>query len=169
MRLGFYLKFKKLGAEEEVPVFWVHLALVISAASGLTWGAVAIWLFPENDFVHQVFTAFVIAGMCAGAVTTLSPMLSSAFVFILFAMLPVIVRFFHAGTDINYAMAAMATLFAAMVLSTSRKLNYTIRESLLLRHERVLAEEKIHYQAHYDSLTRLPNRQARAYWCCVVP
>ena len=159
MRLGFYLKFKKLGAEEEVPVFWVHLALVISAASGLTWGAVAIWLFPENDFVHQVFTAFVIAGMCAGAVTTLSPMLSSAFVFILFAMLPVIVRFFHAGTDINYAMAAMATLFAAMVLSTSRKLNYTIRESLLLRHERVLAEEKIHYQAHYDSLTRLPNRR----------
>jgi len=159
MRLGFYLKFKKLGAEEEVPVFWVHLALVISAASGLTWGAVTIWLFPENDFVHQVFTAFVIAGMCAGAVTTLSPMLSSAFAFILFAMLPVIVRFFHAGTDINYAMASMATLFAVMVLSMSRKLNCIIRESLLLRHERVLAQEKIHYQAHYDSLTRLPNRR----------
>jgi diguanylate cyclase (GGDEF)-like protein len=159
VRLGLYLKFRKLGAEEEVPVFWAHLALLISAVSGLTWGAVAIWLFPENDYVHQVFTAFVIAGMCAGAVTTLSPMLSSAFAFILCAMLPVIVRFFQEGTDVNYAMAAMAFLFAMMVLSTSRKLNYTIRESLLLRHERVLAEERIQYQAHYDSLTQLPNRR----------
>jgi diguanylate cyclase (GGDEF)-like protein len=159
MRLGFYIKFKKLDAEEEVPAFWAHLSLVISAASGLTWGAVAIWLFPENDFIHQVFTAFVIAGMCAGAVTTLSPMSSSAFAFILCAILPVIVRFYQTGTDINYAMAAMAFLFAVMVLSTSRKLNHTIRESLLLRHERVLAEEKIHYQAHYDSLTKLPNRR----------
>lgn len=159
VRLGLYFKFRKLGTEGEVPVFWAHLALLISAASGLTWGAVAIWLFPENDYVHQVFTAFVIAGMCAGAVTTLSPMLSSAFAFILFAMLPVIVRFFQAGTDIHYAMAAMAFLFAVMVLSTSRKLNYTIRESLLLSHQRVLAEEKIQYQAHYDSLTRLPNRR----------
>jgi diguanylate cyclase (GGDEF)-like protein len=159
VRLGLYFKFRKLGAEEEVPVFWVHLALLISAASGLTWGAVAIWLFPENDYIHQVFTAFVIAGMCAGAVTTLSPMLSSAFAFICFAMLPVIVRFLQEGTDINYAMATMAFLFAVMVLSTSRKLNYTIRESLLLRHERVLAEEKIKYQAHYDPLTKLPNRR----------
>ena len=159
VRLGLYLKFRKLGEEGEVPVFWFHLALLISAASGLTWGAVAIWLFPENDYIHQVFTAFVIAGMCAGAVTTLSPMLSSAFTFILFAMLPVIVRFFQEGTDINYAMAAMALLFAVMVLSTSRKLNYTIRESLLLRYERVLAEERIQHQAHYDALTQLPNRR----------
>jgi diguanylate cyclase (GGDEF)-like protein len=159
MRLGFYLKFKKLGADEEVPEFWARFALVISAASGLTWGAVAIWLFPEKDFVHQVFTAFVIAGMCAGAVTTLSPLLNAAFAFILFAMLPVIVRFFQMGTDINYAMAAITSLFAVMVLSTSRKFNATIRESLLLRHQRVLAEEKIQYQAHYDSLTRLPNRR----------
>ncbi len=159
IRLGLYLKFRKLGAKEEIPVYWSRLVLLVSAASGLTWGAVAIWLFPENDFVHQVFTAFVIAGMCAGAVTTLSPMLSSAYAFILFAMLPVIFRFFQTGTEINYAMAVMAFLFAIMVLSISRKLNHTIRESLLLRHERILAEERIQYQAHYDSLTRLPNRR----------
>ena len=29
VRLGLYLKFRKLGEEGEVPVFWVHLALLI--------------------------------------------------------------------------------------------------------------------------------------------
>ncbi|UCB54963.1 MAG: EAL domain-containing protein [Thiotrichales bacterium] len=159
VRLGFYFKFKRLDPEEDIPVFWARLSLIISAASGLTWGAVAIWLFPADDLVHQVFTAFVIAGMCAGAVTTLSPILSSVYVFILCAMLPIVIRFFQAGTDINHAMAAMSLLFTLMLLSTSKKLNYTIRESLLLRHERVIAEETIQQQAHYDSLTNLPNRR----------
>lgn len=159
IRLGLYIKFKKLGAEEQVPVYWSRIALLISAASGLTWGAVAIWLFPDQDFVHQVFTAFVIAGMCAGAVTTLSPILSSVFAFVILAMLPVIVRFFLMGADVNYAMATMAFLFTIMVLSAARKLNSTIRESLMLRHEQELAQETIQYQAHYDSLTGLPNRR----------
>jgi diguanylate cyclase (GGDEF)-like protein len=159
LRLGLYLKFRSIPADERVPDFWIHLSPIISAASGLTWGAVAIWLFPADDFIHQVFTAFVIAGMCAGAVTTLSPALSSVYIFILCAMLPVIVRFFQIGTDINYAMAAMSSLFTIMLLSTSKRLNYTIRESLLLRHERILAEETIQHQAHYDALTNLPNRR----------
>ncbi len=159
LRLGFYLKFRQLDEKEEVPLIWSHLALGFSAASGLTWGAVAVWMFPESNFAHQVFIAFVTAGMCAGAVTTLSPILSSAYVFILFAMLPAIVRFFQGGTDISYAMATMAVIFAIMMLSTSRKQHQTIRESLLLRHEQVVAEETIQYQAYYDSLTDLPNRR----------
>ena len=117
VRLGLYLKFRKIADKETIPEFWIQLSPVISAASGLTWGAVAIWLFPVDDFIHQVFTAFVIAGMCAGAVTTLSPALSSVYIFILCAMLPVIVRFFQIGTDINYAMAAMSFLFTIMLLS----------------------------------------------------
>lgn len=159
LRLGLYFRFRRLDDEDEIPAFWTHVALVVSIASGLTWGAVAVWMFPDNDFVHQVFIAFVTAGMCAGAVTTLSPMLSSVYAFILCAMLPIIVRFFQVGTDINYAMATMAVLFTVMMLSTSRRLNLTIRESLLLRHERVVAKETIQYQAYYDSLTDLPNRR----------
>lgn len=159
IRWGMYLQFNKCYTEEQVPVYWTHLTFIVSVASGLTWGAVAIWLFPEDNFVHQVFTAFVIAGMSAGAVTTLAPLLSSVCAFILFAMLPIIVRFFQMDTDINYAMGAMSVLFTVMLLITSKRLNQTIRESLLLRHEQVLAEKTIQHQAHYDALTNLPNRR----------
>lgn len=158
-RLGLYQKFKSLDAEQEVPVVWGHLALFISAVSGCIWGAVAIWLFPENEIAHQVFSAFVLAGMCAGAVTTLSSLLSSIYAFIALCMLPLIGRFLLEETGIAYAMATMAMLFTVMLLMTSKKLNQIIRKSLLLRHEQVLAEETIRYQAYYDSLTDLPNRR----------
>jgi diguanylate cyclase (GGDEF)-like protein len=158
-RYGLYLKFNRLPSEEPVPAYWSHLTLIISAMSGLSWGAVAIWLFPENDLVYQMFAALVIAGMCAGAVTTLAPILSYVYAFILCAMLPIILRFFQAGSDLHYAMAAMSVLFTLMLLMTSRKLNQTINESLVLRHKQVLARETIQHQAYYDSLTNLPNRR----------
>ena len=44
-----------------------------AAASGLLWGAAGLFLFPEHSLPHQVFVSFVVAGMIAGAVGTLSP------------------------------------------------------------------------------------------------
>ncbi len=142
IRLGLYIKFKTLGTEQAVPVIWGHLLLIISIASGATWGAVSIWLFPENNITHQVFAAFVLAGMCAGAVTTLSPILSTIYTFLLLVMLPLIARFILVETSINYAMAAMCIVFTVMLLGTSKRFNNTIRESLLKRQERKVMEER---------------------------
>ncbi|MGH9428313.1 MAG: hypothetical protein ACRD2L_18670 [Terriglobia bacterium] len=40
--------------------------------SGLCWGAAGVLLFPGHSVPHQTFLAFVLGGMSAGAVTTLS-------------------------------------------------------------------------------------------------
>ena len=142
IRLGVYIKFRSLGTEQAVPVLWGRLVLVISVASGATWGAVAIWLFPEDNVAHQVFAAFVLAGMCAGGVTTLSPILSSIYAYLLLIMSPLIIRFFIVDTSINYAMATMSILFTVMLLGTSKRFNQTIRESLLKGYERNMMEER---------------------------
>jgi diguanylate cyclase (GGDEF)-like protein len=159
LRFWLYLKFNKLDNEQQIPDYWYYLTLFISAASGVTWGAVAVWLFPVDNIEHQVFAAFVLAGMCAGAVTTLSPLLSSVCSFVLITMIPVIVSFLFVESSTSNAMATMAMLFMLMLLGTSVRFNRTIRESLFIRNERRLAEEKVQYQAQYDPLTNLPNRR----------
>ncbi|HUJ90576.1 MAG TPA: hypothetical protein VLX12_10300, partial [Syntrophorhabdales bacterium] len=42
------------------------------AVSGIVWGAAALFLFPVDSLTHQVFLAFILGGMVAGAAATFS-------------------------------------------------------------------------------------------------
>lgn len=143
LRLFFYKKFNALESNQQVTVFWDYCVLFMSAASGAMWGAAAIWLFPEEDIAHQVFLAFMIAGMCAGAVTTLSPLMSSVVSFVALAILPLLLQFFLLESDIANGMMVMSLLFVVIILSTARRLNKTLRRSLYIRHEYLHAEEAL--------------------------
>lgn len=159
IRFVLYKKFKALSTEKVIPQYWHSITLATSIISGMLWGSVAIWLFPENMIAYQVFLAFVLTGMCAGAVTTLSSRMRLSIAFIVLAMLPLITRFFLEGTTIALAMVLMATLFTVMILVMSKKMNRTLKESLLIRQKNILAEDSLHYNANYDVLTDLPNRR----------
>lgn len=159
IRIFLYQRFKQLDVNQPIPDIWKKITLATSAVTGLTWGATSIFLFPENSIAHQVFLAFVIAGMCAGAVTTLSPVMSSIIAFITLAMLPLITHLLLIEGSVNYAMATMATLFAVMMLITAKRLNRTMTESLEIRQENKVSQGIIKHQAYHDELTNLPNRR----------
>jgi hypothetical protein len=55
----------------EAKTIWTTFATVGSGLSGLLWGAGSTLLLPDN-IVEQTFFAFVIGGMCAGALVSLS-------------------------------------------------------------------------------------------------
>jgi diguanylate cyclase (GGDEF)-like protein len=97
--------------------------------------------------------------MCAGAITTLSAILSAVRGFVAFAITPVIIKFNLIDSDISLAMTIMSILFTVMILVSAQRLNQTIRESLEVRHQYELAEQTISHQAHFDELTQLPNRR----------
>ncbi len=159
LRLLMYQQFKRQQDTHLVDNVWAQRAIISSVASGLTWGVGGFLLFPEHSPAHQVFLAFVITGLCAGAITTLSAITVAACGFVILAILPIIIKFNLTGTEFSLAMTIMATLFVIMILISAKRLNQTILESLELRYQRELAEQTIHYQAHYDDLTNLPNRR----------
>jgi len=159
LRWHFYRQFKRLDTDQPVDDIWCQITIVTSGLSGATWGAAGIWLFAESSIEHQVFLIFVIAGMCAGSITTLSAVLRSAQVFLLLAITPMIIQFLLIDTSFSYAMALMSILFLLILLSSAIRLNTTILESLNIRYQNEVAEQTIRFQAHYDDLTRLPNRR----------
>ena len=158
-RLRMYRRFRRLESGPVVDYAWHRRAILASLASGFTWGAAGIMLFAEQSQAHQVFLAIVIAGLCAGAITTLSAMLPAARGFVILAVAPLVIRFNLADSEFGIAVALMSILFVIMILESARRLNQTIMDSLQIRHQRELAEQTIRRQAEFDELTDLPNRR----------
>ncbi len=136
----------------------IALALGV-VSSGVLWGAASVFLFPHDSMLHQLLLAFVIAGMGAGAVTTLSAIYGFCVAFLLLSLAPLIWSFATAGNAISSTMAVMTALFTLMLMGSSKRLNQMIMETLQTRNERRQAQETIRYQALYDELTDLPNRR----------
>jgi len=105
------------------------------AISGIGWGVTGIFLFPPDSVVHQVFIAFVLAGLIAGAVGAFSALRSAFLTFSLPVLLPLIVRFLLIGDYLHIAMGGMTILFAILTNATSLRIYKHIHTTLKLRFE----------------------------------
>jgi diguanylate cyclase (GGDEF)-like protein len=111
---------------------WRNSFLLGALASGVLWGAAGVLLFPEQSFPHQVFTSFVVAGMIAGSVATLSPVLLAFVLFALPAVAPIAVQFLLRGGEIYFPMSVMAVLYGLAMIAVAKHVNATLRTSLSL-------------------------------------
>jgi diguanylate cyclase (GGDEF)-like protein/PAS domain S-box-containing protein len=114
---------------------WGNRFLVGVGLSGLLWGLAGILPFRETNLVHEMFLGFVLAGLSAGATTTLSSFRGGFEAFLVPAAIPYTVRVLLQEGDVYVAMGGMLLLFIALMSMISR------------RHYRALAESlRLHYQ-----------------------
>lgn len=102
-------------------------------AAALAWGGSVLVIFPQTSLPHQILLALVIAGICAGAVSTLTYQWRAVALFLVIALLPVIVRFLLSGDDLSLAVAIMASLFLIALLVSARRIYNTNQTNLHLR------------------------------------
>ena len=79
-------------------------------------------LLPDN-IVEQTFFAFVIGGMCAGALVSLSYYLPAYIAYVFCSGLPLAVSFFLDGRTVYVAMGCMAVVFVAAVTFAAHHFN----------------------------------------------
>jgi PAS domain S-box-containing protein len=115
--------------------YWGNLSLAGIFASGTAWGLAGIFLFPRTSDAHQMFTAFTIGGMVAGASAVYSAFRSAFFAFSLPAMLPVIINSMTFQDDIHVGMAVMLTLYWVLMTATMLRNNAVMETSIKLRFE----------------------------------
>ena len=115
---------------------WARLFLIGILFSGMTWGLAGILIFPRSSFVHQMFTAFTIGGMVAGAAAVYAALRSAFFAFSLPAMVPVIINALSFHDSVHFAMAVMMTLFLIIMVFTSFRNRQVIEDSIRLSFEK---------------------------------
>ncbi len=103
------------------------------ALSGIVWGASALFLFPIVSLTHQVFLAFVLGGMVAGAAGTLSVIRAAFLSFSIPVLTPLIYRFFSVGDEIHVTMGGMTFFFAVLIHLAALRVHSLSVLSLKLR------------------------------------
>ncbi len=116
--------------------FWGRLHLIGIFASGTVWGLAGIFLCPVYSNAHQMFTAFTIGGLIAGASATYSAFRRSFFAFSLPALLPITIYFLTFQDNIHVSMSVMAVLFLVLTSATSLRNHKIIEASIKLRFEK---------------------------------
>jgi len=110
---------------------WAIVAAAGSGLSGLLWGISSACLRPD-DIVEQTFLAFVIGGMCAGALVSLSYYLPAFIAYVYSSVLPLAGSFLVDGRTVYAAMGCMTVVFAGAVTFAARHFNRAFVSGLRL-------------------------------------
>lgn len=134
---------------------WLRIFLLGIFLSGVFWGLAGGFVFPQNTAEHAAFTAFALAGLCAGALTVYTTV---PFAFTLFAvptLLPFIARLIARNDSDLLIMAGMVSIFLIALLVSSHRTYRTLGTMLLLR----LKNMELERQARRDGLVDLLNHR----------
>ena len=141
IRYYFVLKFKKAQVTIDNCLQWQSRIIKALFLLGAAWGSLAVVLYPPDSPFHQVFLAYVLGGMCAGAVVVNSAVFPAFLAFSIPAAAPMGLRFLAHMDAIHLAMGAMAMVYLAAMTAVARHINSTSEKFIYLDFERT--EQKL--------------------------
>lgn len=156
-RAALLIGYRRMAADVAEVNAWIWRFRTGALAAGLCWGAAGWWLFAPDDIAHQAFLAFVLAGMAAGAVSSLCADRPAVLAFLLLSLLPLMVQLLTAQEFIQLAMGSMVVLFLVGMSSNAQRIHRNIIENLRLRliaepRERALRQSEERSAALIESL-----------------
>lgn len=163
------IKFQRAAGRTKEIRRWGQLLFIGIGISGILWGSTAIFLFPIKSVAHQVFIAFVLAGMVGGAVGVFSPIIPVFLAFSIPALVPISIRFIIIFDELHMGMGAMTTLFAILTFTSAKRINRSIKELVALKEtfgdqlkERTSELEKVNENLRQEIEERKQAEQALA-------
>ncbi len=135
VRIAFFLRFKVVADGPFDPVRWERVFIGGLAFMGVVWGAIGIIPLTGATLAHQVFTAFVLGGMAAGAASAYSVLARGYLAYSIPALVPVTVGFFLSRDVFHVAMGLMMVLYGILLWRIASQHYRASRNSLVLQFE----------------------------------
>lgn len=139
-------QYKMANPQPENLIFWLRRYLLELFLTALVWGAAAIWLFPAEELTHQVFLAFVVGGMVAGAVTALSYIKLAIYFFLCLSLIPLLIMFFYTGTELGIAMGFIITIYLVMLVFAANRNHASSKQNICMKIESIERERMLQFK-----------------------
>jgi len=111
--------------------------------TGLIWGTGSWFLFPGNSPLHQVIFMIIVAGLAAGAVPILAPLLWLYKTYATSFLLPVAVLLFLRGDEVYIVLGVVTLIFLAVLINSATRMQEVLVSAL---------ENQFRNEAMIDSL-----------------
>jgi two-component system, sensor histidine kinase len=108
-----------------------------AGATGVLWGVVGAFMFPADSLDHQMFILFILMGMGAGAITSLTAYMPALHAYLPISLLPISVVLVRIGDPIHIALGIMTFAYVAGLTFFARTINRAFIDSLSLRFENI--------------------------------
>jgi len=148
--------YQRSNSKQTASFHWARWFLFGTVLSGLSFGLAAVFLFPSEDIAHQSFLAFIIAGMCAAATSTLSYQRTPILAFLSLSLLPLALQFLVLEDTMSLSMGVMCLLFYIGVTSSALRMHKSTQQNIQLsieatNREKALQESEERYRTIFES------------------
>jgi len=157
LRLSMQQSYERKDIRPEEYRLWYAAFITTAFLSGCVWGALSVFLFPEQSLIHQAYLTFVIGGVCAGAVSVYAPLPGAYTAFTAPALVPDAARVWMMGESEGHLMAGLVALFMIILIRTARESRRNVRDILDLQVRNADLTKALHHRATHDSLVDLVN------------
>ncbi len=143
--------------------YWRDLFMAGACAAGAVWGLAGLVLFHPSSFPHQVFLAFVLGGMVAGAVPLLAVLERALPCFAIPVVVPVSVRMVAVGDREHWIMGLMVLVFGLAMLASAALMSRVFRDAVELRlrlSSSIETSRALERLLRTDALTGIANRRS---------
>jgi len=141
---------------------WQRRFAIGAGGAGLVWGAAGAVLFHPDSFPHQVFLAFVLGGMVAGAIPVLSAVRHAYAMFAVPVVVSITIRILLPGDQIHLVMGLLVAVFGLAMLASSAQVHRLFLDAERLREQlssSIEASQLLERLVRMDPLTGIPNRR----------
>ncbi|MDH5258460.1 MAG: ATP-binding protein [Gammaproteobacteria bacterium] len=151
-----YVMYKRTKFWPVNDVRWSYLNFTGVVLAAIVWGGASVFLFPSSSIEHQAFLGFVIAGMSAGAISTLSYSFLSIIIFLICILSPLAVQFFIEGNEFGFTMGSMIVIYFLVMISVAIKNYKNSCHNIMLRlqaekQQKALKQSEEKYQTIFNS------------------
>lgn len=156
LRLALCLWYRRAAPSAEAATVWAWRLIPLTALGGIGWGVGGVAMMSMAPPIYQILVTFVLAGMAAGGLPSLSRVFPAYLAFLVPVLLPAILYFGLQGTELALSISGMGVLLLAFLVMMGRR-----QETVIVGNLRTASENRELVEDLREEISKREQAQSR--------